>query len=58
MSRASLFKSPARLVPGVLRPHVVSNARWAASTAMSTSLDVASDILVMTEPVALIANDQ
>jgi hypothetical protein len=52
MAAASLYKSSPRRAPGALRPHVVSRATWAAATAVSTSLAVASDTLVIGFPFA------
>lgn len=52
MATASLYKSSPRRAPGALRPHVVSRATWAAATAVSTSLTVASDTFVIGFPFA------
>ena len=56
MSSASFHNRFDRTLPGAFNPHVVSNAFWAASTAMSTSSSVASETFVMTCPLAGIKN--
>ena len=49
---ASFPRSMLRCMPGAFRPQTVSKAIWAASTAISTSLTVASETEVVTNPFA------
>lgn len=58
MISASLFMYLDRTTPEAFRPHVVSNAFWAALTARSTSFAVASAIFVRTFPSAVGDRDQ
>ena len=52
MSSVSFHNRFDLTLPEAFNPHVVSNAFWAASTAMSTSSSVASETFVINCPLA------